>query len=100
MNTSNVEGRPAGVKSERLEARINKEQKELLQRAAALLGRSVTDFVVASACEAAVRTLQEYEMIHLSDRDREVFVEALLNPPEPNQKLREAADRYNEHTGR
>ena len=99
MTMGNVEDRPSRFKSERLEARINKEQKELLQRAAALLGRSVTDFVVASACEAAVRTVHEYEMIHLGVRDREVFVEALLNPPEPNQRLRQAAERYQERLG-
>jgi uncharacterized protein (DUF1778 family) len=84
----------SSTKPERLEARISKEQKDLLQRASALQGRTLTDFVVAAACEAALRTIHDYEILRLGDRDRETFVAALLNPPEPNPALRRAAERY------
>ena len=40
------------------------------------------------------RILRERDMIDLSQRDRKAFVESLLNPPRPNQHLREAARRY------
>jgi len=30
---------------------------------------------------------QEYEVLHLSERDRAAFFEALLHPPEPNERL-------------
>ncbi|GAB4195687.1 MAG: DUF1778 domain-containing protein [Coleofasciculaceae cyanobacterium] len=86
-------------KIERLEARISKEQKELFQRAADIQGRSLTDFVIASVLDAAKRTIQEHEMMTLSVRDREVFVEALLNPPEPSDELRAAAQRYKQNMG-
>ena len=46
-------------KSERLEARLSREQKELLQWAADLEGRSLTDFVVSHAQNAAVQTISE-----------------------------------------
>jgi len=81
-------------KVERLEARISKEQKELFQRAADIQGRSLTDFVVSSVLDAAKRAIQEHEMMTLSVQDREVFVEALLNPPESSNKLKAAAQRY------
>ena len=86
-------------KVERLEARISKEQKELFQRAADLQGRSLTDFVVSSVLEAAKRAIKEHEMMILSVQDREVFVEALLNPPEPSDKLKAAAQRYKQQMG-
>jgi uncharacterized protein (DUF1778 family) len=87
------------VKPERLEARISKEQKELFQRAADIQGRTLTDFVISSLQEAAKRAIQEHEMMILSVRDREVFVEALLNPPNPGDKLRTAAQRYKQKIG-
>jgi uncharacterized protein (DUF1778 family) len=86
-------------KAERLEARISKEQKELFQRAADLQGRSLTDFVLSSVLDAAKRAIQEHEMMILSVQDREVFVEALLNPPELSCKLEAAAQRYKQIRG-
>lgn len=85
------------AKTARFEARITAEQKTLFLRAAALTGRSLTDFVVASAQETAVRTVREHEAMTLSARDREAFVSALLNPPMPGKRLRKAARRYKEH---
>lgn len=91
--------RTKGSKIERLEARISKEQKELFQRAADIQGRSLTDFVISSVLDAAKRAIQEHEMMALSVRDREVFVEALLSPSEPSDKLRTAAQRYKQNMG-
>lgn len=79
---------------ERLEARVSPEQKALLQRAAALEGRTVTDFLVSSAQAAALETIRQHEQIVLSARDSAIFVEALLNPPAPNERLRAAARRH------
>jgi uncharacterized protein (DUF1778 family) len=87
-------------KTARLEARITEEQKELFLRAATLLGRSLSDFVVSCVYEAATRTVRDHEVITLSARDREVFVGALLHPPAPGARLRKAARRYKEHAGK
>jgi len=86
----------AAAKTARLEARITADQKSLFQRAAALTGRSLTDFVIGSAQEVASRTLREHEAMTVSARDREAFVAALLNPPAPGKRLRKAARRYRE----
>ncbi|WGV28870.1 DUF1778 domain-containing protein [Halotia branconii CENA392] len=86
-------------KAERLEARISKEQKELFQRAAKIQGRTLTDFVISSLLNAANQVIQENEMMILSRKDQEVFVEALLNPPEPSAKLKAAAQRYKQNMG-
>lgn len=81
-------------KAERLEARLTVEQKELLQRAASLQGRSLTDFVIDSAQAAALRTVREYEILRLNARDSEAFVTALLDAPEPGERLKAAYGRY------
>jgi len=49
------------TRGERLEARITAEQKTLIQRAAELEGRSVTDYVIASVQEAARRTVEAHQ---------------------------------------
>lgn len=87
-------------RSERLEARISADQKQLFQRAADIQGRTLTDFVIASVHEAAVRALDEVETIRLNQRESRAFAEALLNPREPSPRLKEAARRYLDATGR
>jgi uncharacterized protein (DUF1778 family) len=86
-------------KTARLEARVTEEQKELFVKAATLLGRSLSDFVVTCVSEIATRTVREHEVMTLSARDREIFVSALLNPPKPAARLRKAARRYKKHVG-
>ncbi|WP_298916710.1 DUF1778 domain-containing protein [uncultured Nostoc sp.] len=86
-------------KAERLEVRITKEQKEIFQRAAEIQGRTLTDFVISSVMNVAKQIIQENEMMILSREDQEVFVEALLNPPEPSAKLKTAAQRYKQNMG-
>ncbi len=81
-------------KTARLEVRVTPEQKDLFSKAAVLAGRSLSDFVVAHAYDAATRAVQEHEAMLLSARDREIFVRALLNPPAPGARLRKAARRY------
>ncbi len=88
------------TRNERLEARISREQKALFQRAADLQGRTLTDFVVASVHDAAVRTVAEQETIRLTADESRAFAEALLKPREPTDRLRAAARRYLETIGR
>lgn len=81
-------------KAERLEARITRDKKELLQLAADLEGRTLTDFVVSSATEKAIRTIEEHTIIKLSRKDSLAFVESLLNPPDPHPRMLKAALKY------
>ncbi|WP_206365953.1 MULTISPECIES: DUF1778 domain-containing protein [unclassified Caballeronia] len=87
------------ARTDRIDARLSGELKDLLEHAAALQGSSVTAFVLASAEEAALKTIKDHETIRLSERDREAFVAALLNPPLPSERLRSAAAAYLKETG-
>jgi uncharacterized protein (DUF1778 family) len=87
------------VRGERLEARVTADQKSLIERAAALQGRSVTDFVLTSVQDAARRAIEEHQRLDLSLRDSRAFVESLINPAPVNHRLRETVRRYREKTG-
>ncbi len=65
----------------RIEARIAPEALAVVKRAAELQGRSVSDFVVAAAHDAAHRMLEETTLIQLSVEDQQRFVDLLLDPP-------------------
>jgi len=84
---------------ERLEARVTAEQKSLIERAAALKGRTVTDFVLTSVQDAARRAIEEHSQLALSIRDSEAFVDALLNPKPVNGRLRDTVRRYRKRAG-
>jgi uncharacterized protein (DUF1778 family) len=90
---------PDTTRDARLEARVSAAQKNLLQQAAALSGRTLSEFVVASAQDAARRVLAEHESIRLSREEQLAFVQALLNPPQPNARLKRAAKAYRQRTG-
>jgi uncharacterized protein (DUF1778 family) len=81
-------------RAERVEARVTPEQKRLFERAAALEGRTLTDFLLASAQNAAAETISRHQLLKLTPEDQRVFVGALLSPPAPNKALKSAAARY------
>ena len=84
----------ASTRTARLEARVSPEVLAVLKRAAELQGRSVSDFVVAAAQEAAHRTVEDAQVIRLSVEDQRRFVEALLDPAPLTPAMERAIDRY------
>jgi uncharacterized protein (DUF1778 family) len=82
------------TRSMRLEARISPDGLAVVKRAAEIQGRSLSDFVVAAAREAAERTITETQIIRLSVEDQRIFAEAIINPPEPTPALRRAKEAH------
>jgi uncharacterized protein (DUF1778 family) len=78
----------------RIEARISPEGLAVVKRAAELQGRSVSDFVVAAAQDAANRLIAEAQIIRLSVEDQAAFAAAIATPPAPNAALKRAAAAY------
>lgn len=77
----------------RLEARLPVEIHALLKRAAEIEGRTLTDFVVSAASDAARRAIENAEVIRLSLEGQRQIAEALINPPLPADSLRRAFER-------
>jgi uncharacterized protein (DUF1778 family) len=78
------------LREQRLGFRVDEPTKALIERAAYLERRKLTDFCMTALAEAARRTIAKHETLVLSERDRAVFFETLVNPPAPNERLRRA----------
>jgi uncharacterized protein (DUF1778 family) len=81
-------------RSSRLETRISPEALALVRRAAEIEGRSVSDFVIAAAQDAARKTIAEIEIIRLSRAAQQKFASLLLDPPKPAAGLKKAFRRH------
>lgn len=78
----------------RVAARIAPEALDLVRRAAELQGRSISDFMVAAAFDAARRAIDDAHIVRLSLDDQRAFAAAILDPPEPGPALKRAAAAY------
>lgn len=87
---------PSGTsraRNARLGFRVDARTKALVERAARLERRSVTDFCLTALNHAAEQTIDRHGSLVLSDADRNAFFEALVSPPKPNARLRRALRR-------
>lgn len=85
----------------RFDTRLPKEQKELFEKAALLGGfRNLTDFVISSLNDRARQIIDNHEKIIASQKDREIFFDALMNPSEPNNNLLVAVDNFFDELGK
>ncbi|CAG9264479.1 MULTISPECIES: DUF1778 domain-containing protein [Burkholderia cepacia complex] len=80
----------------RFEARIELDVHAAIRRAAEMQGRTMSDFVVSAAREAAQRAIADAEVIRLSLEDSQRFAAAILAPPEPVDALKRAMDRHDQ----
>ncbi len=83
------------IKNARFDTRLPKEQKDFFEKAARLGGyRNLTDFVVMAAQEKAKEIISEKERIIASQKDSEVFFNAIMNSKAPNDELSKAANEF------
>ena len=68
--------------------RIEAQTRQLIDEAAAVLGKTRTEFMVDSARAVAVDILLDQRLFALDGERYDAFVEALDNPPAPGPKLR------------
>ena len=75
-------------RGETINLRASRQQKTLIDQAAAALGRSRSDFMLDTACREAEAVLLDRRYFVLSDEAFERFTAMLDKPPEENPKLR------------
>lgn len=76
------------LKNERIDFRANSDQKILLERAAELKHVSLSSYILTSSLKQAQMDLAENEILVFSNQDRDLIMDALENPPKPNDSLR------------
>jgi uncharacterized protein (DUF1778 family) len=76
-------------------ARLPKEQKQYFEKAAQLGGfRNLTDFIILTAQAKAREIIKEKELIIASERDSEIFFDAITNARKPSENLKKALVQY------
>ena len=78
------------LKRERIELRVSTSARKLIQQASAVTGLTAGDL----AYEGARRVLDEHERMVLTGADRNAFLQALMNSPEPSERLIAAMRRH------
>lgn len=81
-------------KDARLDLRSTATQKSLIEKAAALLGESLTSFVLSTLIDESLKVIREHKATELTMRDWEAFNALLLADAEPNAKLKDAFSEY------
>ena len=80
---------PAATRSARLGLRATPEQEAVLRRAAEVAHKSLTDFILDSACQAAEQTLLDQRLFMVSGNHYQALLELLERPERPNKGLRD-----------
>ncbi|MBI3649729.1 MAG: DUF1778 domain-containing protein [Acidobacteria bacterium] len=88
----------ASIQTEKLhlDFRVNREAKELIEKAAIASNQTLDDFALTTLLKTSEPILERQQITQLSHKDRERFL-ALLDEAdalEPNAALRRAALRY------
>lgn len=77
-----------------VEAGVTAENQAILERAAAIRGQSLIDFVVSVSLVGARKAILQNDQIALTLADQERFAAALLNPLPPTEALQRAIDSH------
>lgn len=77
------------ARSARLGLRATPEQEAILRRAAEVTHKSLTDFILESACQTAAQTLLDQRLFMVSGSQFEALLELLNRPAEDNAGLKD-----------
>lgn len=84
------------LEKSRFDTRLSKEQKEYFEYAANLGGfRTLTEFVIFSAQQQAANIVEKHNSFLTSQKDKDIFFDAIMNPSKPNINLKKAVSRFN-----
>ena len=90
-----VSGAPEENKSQRLELRLTKLQKDFISKASSVSGfKNVSEYILHIAISDSKNVIREQQIFELSERDRVLFMKTLENPPEPGKNLKKAMASY------
>lgn len=81
--------------NDRIDVRINREQKELIKYPSELSGfKSLSEFIVYHIQAQALKIIKDSNTILSSIEDKRIFLEAILDPAEPSDALKKARLNY------
>lgn len=89
--------KPTGQHDARLDFRLSSAAKAKIEQAALASGQSLSDFAASTLVREAEQVLERSAATVLSERDWELFVALLQNPPQPGQPLQQLVEAYKIH---
>lgn len=81
-------------KKDRLDIRLPKIQKEFFERVASMQGRSLTDFILKAALDAATHEVEKNQLITLTMENHKKFIDAIDNPRHPSENVKSRYKKY------
>ncbi|WP_437888700.1 DUF1778 domain-containing protein [Phytobacter sp. V91] len=81
------------LKKQRIDLRLNDEDKSMIEEAAAMSNQTITQFMVSTASERAAEIIEQHRRLTLNEESWNRVMDALSKPPAPNSRLKQAAKR-------
>jgi uncharacterized protein (DUF1778 family) len=78
----------------RIGVRTTTDIQETIQRASKYLGTSVSQFLIDTALEKAIKVIETAETIKLTNKGADAMMSILNNPPKPNKNLENTFQKY------
>lgn len=83
----------SALKKQRIDLRLSDDDKSMIEEAAAMSNQTITQFMVASASERAAEIIEQHRRLVLNEESWNLVIDAISNPPAPNDRLKRAAKR-------
>ncbi|EHF1242562.1 DUF1778 domain-containing protein [Salmonella enterica] len=86
----------SALKKQRIDLRLNEDDKRMIEEAAAMTNQSISQFMVSTASERAAEVIDQHRRLLLNEESWYLVMDAITNPPAPNDRLKRAANRLQE----
>lgn len=86
----------SALKKQRIDLRLNEDDKHMIEEAAAMTNQSISQFMVSTASERAAEIIDQHRRLLLNEESWNLVMDAITNPPIPNERLKRAAKRLRE----
>ena len=86
----------SALKKQRIDLRLNEDDKHMIEEAAAMTNQSISQFMVSTASERAAEVIDQHRRLLLNEESWNLVMDAIINPPVPNDRLKRAANRLRE----
>ncbi|HHE5972413.1 TPA: DUF1778 domain-containing protein [Citrobacter braakii] len=83
----------SALKKQRIDLRLNEDDKHMIEEAAAMTNQSISQFMVSTA---AAEVIDQHRRLLLNEESWNLVMDAITNPPVPNNRLKRAAKRLQE----
>jgi uncharacterized protein (DUF1778 family) len=84
---------PEKVKATTINLRVSQPTRQLIDAAAAVVGKSRTEFMLESARQHAIDVMLDQRLFVLEPGQHDAFMHVLDNPPPPNARLKKLLSR-------